>query len=67
MKIAHRQGLWPAHYLPSAHAFAPFLSTSYCQLSSAALGDNIDITRTPVSDNGTAPPDLDDNKSLDDK
>ncbi|KAG8179826.1 hypothetical protein JTE90_020809 [Oedothorax gibbosus] len=64
MKIAQRQGLWPAHYLPSAHAFAPFLSTSYCQLSSAALGDSLDINRTS-SDNG--PPDLDDNKSMDDK
>lgn len=68
MKIAQRQGLWPAHYLPSAHAFAPFLSTSYCQLSSAALGDNLsDITRAQVGENGSTPVDLEDNKSLDDK
>ena len=68
MKIAQRQGLWPAHYLPSAHAFAPFLSTSYCQLSSAALGDNLsDIARAQVGENGSTPVDLDDNKSLDDK
>ncbi|XP_054706502.1 homeobox protein MSX-2-like [Uloborus diversus] len=67
MKIAQRQGLWPAHYLPSGHAFGPFLSTSYCQFTSAALGDNLDITRGSVGENGNTPTDLDDNKSMDDK
>ncbi|XP_035221387.1 homeobox protein MSX-3-like [Stegodyphus dumicola] len=65
MKIAQRQGLWPPHYLPSAHAFAPFLSTSYCQLSSAALGDS--LAGATVGDNGATSSELDDNKSLDDK
>ncbi|XP_076322106.1 homeobox protein HMX2-like [Tachypleus tridentatus] len=29
MKIAQRQGIWPAHYLTTSHAFSPFLGPPY--------------------------------------
>lgn len=64
-KMAQRQGLWQAHFLQPAQAFAPFLNTSYCQFPSAALGDKFgELARAQIGENGSTPVDLDDVKSL---
>ncbi|XP_023224419.1 brain-specific homeobox protein homolog [Centruroides sculpturatus] len=51
MKIAQRQGLWPAHYLASPHAFSPFVGAPYYN---GALGHMTLAGREAVGPAGAA-------------